>query len=268
MSLRNARPSLLVIAALAAPGSALALPTPASRIDRLLGSSELGGRLMPVLDEVPPPPAPPPASAPLPPDSVVPADLYATLPAPDAATLAKLAARVPGLDTSAVRTLPENAIDAMLAAAVARGQSPLDFFTDPAFRGRTIYYLAPDVIAAVFARYEIRVMTPPSGKSTDGKPYAMQALLMGGGKIETLYDLDGFKTENPMFPGFTYKFSSRVTETILGPADMRIEGAWVRHGIVTPKITRVVKISPAEGRVETNYGDRVKPVYPLKRRER
>ena len=59
--------------------------------------------------------------------------------------------------------------------------------------------------------------------------------------------------------------SEIVIEGYAHPGDVKIEGAWIRMGLITPKILRVTKISPTEGRVETNYGTRVKPANPIRR---
>jgi hypothetical protein len=57
-----------------------------------------------------------------------------------------------------------------------------------------------------------------------------------------------------------------VTQRIQAPGDVAVEGVWVHAGIVTPRITRVVKLSATEGRVETNYGNRTRPVTAIRRR--
>ncbi|HXT01226.1 MAG TPA: hypothetical protein VN915_11160 [Elusimicrobiota bacterium] len=260
--------AFLAAAVLAASVPAAAQTVPAARIDALLESSPAGLGAVPPLSSIPAPVSAPaaeaPAAAPLP--SVVPAGLYATLKAPDATTLSWLSSRIPGLDAAAVRVLPLAAADAMFAAAADRSESPLDFFTDSGFRGSEIYYIAPADIQTIFSRYEIRVLTAPAGTAKDGKPFAMQALVLGGGRVEALYDRDQFDFDNPLFPGHSYKAAARITQTISGPGDVAVEGVWVHAGIVTPRITRVVKLSAAEGRVETNYGSRTRPVAPIRRR--
>jgi hypothetical protein len=70
--------------------------------------------------------------------------------------------------------------------------------------------------------------------------------------------------ENPLFPGHKYKLAERVTERIQGPGDMTIDGIWVRFGPVTPKILRIVRLSPTRSRVETNYGSLEKPVFVIR----
>ncbi|HEX4048124.1 MAG TPA: hypothetical protein VH309_09840 [Elusimicrobiota bacterium] len=266
----NALPFLaLVLAASASPARAQA--GPAARIGALFeGAPSLGGAAIPPLASVPAPAAVPTAAPnppqPAPADSVVPPGLWATLAAPDAATLSFLSARIPGLDAAEVRVLPLDAADAMFAAAAARGESPLDLFTDPGFRGAAVFFIAQADIRTLFARYEIRVLTAPSGVAKDGKPFAMQALLLGGGSVDALYDRDRFDFDNPLFPGHSYKAAALVTQRILAPGDVAVEGVWVHAGIVTPRITRVVKLSATEGRVETNRGSRNRPVTPIRRR--
>jgi hypothetical protein len=240
---------------------------PAGRIGALLeGSPQLNGAVIPPLASIPVPAETPATQAPAPVESIVPADLWATLAPPDAATLAFLSSRIPGLNAAAVRVLPFEAVDAVIAVAADRAMSPLDLFTDPAFRGDAIFYLSPETIKALFERYEVHMLTPAYGLAKDGKSYAMQALVAGGGRIDALYDRDQFNLDNPLMPGHSYKLANRVTEIIQGPGDVTIEGAWIHMGLITPKILRTTKLSPTEGRVETNYGTRNRPVTAIRRR--
>ena len=260
---------LLLAAFVAASAPAGAQMVPAARIGAMLdGAPMMNGAAIPPFSSIPVPAAAA-AAAPEAPEtvpSVVPAGLWATLSAPDAATLSFLSSRIPGLNAGAVRVLPLQAADAMFAAAAARAESPLDFFTDSGFRGEGVFYIAQADIQTIFARYEIHVLTSPAGTAKDGKPYAMQALVLGGGRVDALYDKDQFDFENPLFPGHSYKAASLVSQRINGPGDVAVEGVWVHAGLVTPKITRVVKLSATEGRVETNYGNRTRPVSAIRRR--
>ena len=246
--------ALLAAAVLAASVPAGAQTVPAARVAALLEASpaELGAALPP-LSSIPVPADAPAADAPRrAAPSVVPAALYETLAAPDAAALARLSSRIPGLNAAAVRVLPLAAADAMFAAAAARGESPLDFFTDAGFRRtRGVLHLGEADIQAVFSRYEIHVLTSPSGTAKDGKRFVMQALVLGGGRVDALYDRDQFDFDNPLFPGHSYKAAGRVTQRIQGAGDVAVEGVWVHAGPFTPRITRVVKLTETEGRVET-----------------
>jgi hypothetical protein len=263
----NPIPFLALVLAASSPVRAQA--GPAARIGAFLENSPaMNGAAVPPLSSIPAPEAPASAAraelSPAP--SVVPAGLWATLPAPTAATLSFLSSRIPGLNAGAVRVLPLEAADAMFAAAAARSESPLDFFTDSGFRGEAVFYVAQADVKTLFERYEIHVLTSPAGIAKDGKPFAMQALVLGGGRVDALYDRDQFDFENALFPGHSYKAASRVTQRIQAPGDVAVEGVWVHAGIVTPRITRVVKLSATEGRVETNYGNRTRPVTAIRRR--
>ena len=261
--------ALLVAALLAASVPGHAQTVPASRIRAFLERAPADfGVPVPPLSSIPVPADAPAAVAATPADvpSVVPAGLWATLATPDAKTLSWLSSRIPGLNAGSVRVLPLAAADAMFAAAADRSESPLDFFTDSAFRGPEVFYLAQADIQTLFSRYEIHVLTSPSGTAKDGRPYVMQALVLGGGRVDALYDRGQFDFDNPLFPGHSYKISARVTQRINAPGDVAVEGVWVHAGIVTPRITRVVKLSATEGRVETNYGSRNQPVTAIRRR--
>ncbi|MFI5348257.1 MAG: hypothetical protein ACHQ2Z_01830 [Elusimicrobiota bacterium] len=251
------------ILVLTAAVQARAQAGPAARMGAQLGRTpQISASAFPPSDAVPVPQGvPAPASS-----AVVPSWLWATLKAPDAPTLAALSSRIPGLKTATVRVLTIEAADALLADAAARGQSPLDFFTDPGFRGEASFYLDQATMAALFAHYDIRGLTPPSGITKDGRPYAVQGFVVGGGRIDILYNLDQFTFENPVFPGHTYKLAAHVIESIQGPGDIGIQGIWVRFGLITPEIERVTKLSPTKSRVETSYGSLNKPVFVIRRR--
>jgi hypothetical protein len=255
----------LVLAASSA--SAFAQAGPASRVGALLDRSGLS---------VEPLPAPPPAAIapaqdaaapiPAPEEPVVPAGLWASLAAPDAATQQWLTARVPGLDAGSVRVLTFEAGDALFSAAMARGQTPLDFFTDAGFRTPGVFYIPQATVAALFGRYETRAMTPASGTTTDGHPFVMQALLVGNSRIDALYDQDKFSFNNDILDNDRYTLAGRVTERIQGPGDVTIEGVLLKYGILNPVIQRITKLSPTEARVETNYGSRTRPALPISRK--
>jgi hypothetical protein len=254
----------LILAAACAP--AFSQGNPAARVGALLDRAPgFSGEPLPVPIMVAPPAVVSVPAAPAP--AVVPAGLWASLAAPDAATLQWLAGRVPGLDAASVRTLTLEAADALFSAAVAQDLTPLDFFTDPAFRAQGAFYLSRETAAALFARYEMHAITPASGTTTDDKPFVMQALLVGNGRIDMLYDQDDFSFRNPVLDDDRYTLAARVTERIQGPGDLSIEGVSVKYGILKPIIRRITKISSTEARVETNFGSRDRPVLPIRRRD-
>ncbi|MFI5361951.1 MAG: hypothetical protein ACHQ49_08285 [Elusimicrobiota bacterium] len=259
--------SLLVVA-LAAAAPARAQASPAARIGALVdGGAGWNGAAIPPLSSFAAPSAAPMETQPMtPPASVVPPGLWRSLSAPDAATLARLSSRIPELKTDSVRVLTFDTADAMFTAAMAQGESPIDFFTDAAFRGSDTYYLAPETVAAIFARYEIHALTPASGTTKKGEPFVLEGMLIGAGRIDALYNLDQFEFDNPLLDGKRYKLLSRVIQRIQGPGDLKIEGVWTQVGFLHPQILRVVKTSPTMGRVETNYGSRVRPATPIRRR--
>jgi len=203
-----------------------------------------------------------PAGAP-----IVPPALWNALAPTDAATAAWLSGRAPGLDARALRTMTLEAADAMLADCEARGLSPLDFFTDAGFRGPEVYYFPQDLLAAIYARYDFRVVTPVSGKDERGVPFAMQALVAGAGKIEILYDRGDITFPHRDFDDGKYTVKVRVTERILGPGDLAVSGVTAHIGILRADIRRFTKVSSGVGRVETSLGTRNKPTTPVSRRK-
>ena len=112
-----------------------------------------------------------------------PAGLWESLGAPPAAALALLTRRVPGLDAASVREMPFEQADALARRAEAAGLSGMDLFTDPALLAARVYYLSPETLAKLFARYDLIAAIPFSGKSPDGRPFEMQAMTFGAGRV-------------------------------------------------------------------------------------
>ncbi len=184
------------------------------------------------------------------------AAVWSRMAVPDAATLSWLATRVPGLNTGIVRELTAEAIDGVLAEAALRGYSPTDLFSDPGLREDRILLARGAVLSGAFAKYEIPVITLASGNSTDGRAFKMDALVLGAGREEMLYDRADFRIQNPFFSDNEYTLAARVSHGILGPGDMSCEGIVVEMGMIRPRITRFTKISADKIRVETNWGSR------------
>ena len=258
-------PAALIVAALTIPVARVwALPSsPAERVRALIErAGAFGGISMPQFGSFP---ARLPAASEAP-ASAVPAGLWDRLSAPDAATSSALVRRIPGLDAAVVRTMSPEAAEEVFAVVAARGLTPLDFFTDPAFRGREVYYIPPALLASTFARYDIQALTAVSGRDTDGNPFRMQGLVLGGGRVEALYDRDRITFEHPDFDNGLYTLEARVSQGILGPGDMSVSGITAHVAFFKARIQRITKISPTEARVQTSKGTRNKPVAPIRRR--
>lgn len=197
-------------------------------------------------------------------DSLIPPGLWATLPAPDPALSALLVSRVPGVEPASVREMVFEAADSFLLKAAVLGLSPLDAFTDSGLRGTQRYVMTPATLEKLFAKYEIKILTLPSGTDKDGRPYRMQALLAGGGSVDILYDRDNFDYENPYFTQYSYIAKNLVREGISGPGDVAVSGLKVNAGIAKPSIKRFLKISATEMRVETSRGSRTHALNPIR----
>jgi hypothetical protein len=197
---------------------------------------------------------------------IVPAGLWRSLPAPDPAMRAWLVLRVPELEPGSIRVLTTGAIDGMLTGAIARGLSPLDFFTDSGFRRHEVYFLPRPLLVSIFTRYKIAVLTAVSGTDTKGRPFEMQGLVLGGGHVDALYDRDGITFANPEFDNGRFTLSARVSQGILGPGDLSVTGITAHVALFNPSIQRITKISPAVTRVKTSLGSRNKPTTLIGRR--
>lgn len=256
MPTRSPRSAPWALLLLTAAAPALAHQAPAARIAALVGSAP-GSPFSPL---------PPLAAVVVPSPPSNPAGVGERLPAPDAALAAWLTARVPGLDAASVRVMDAATADGLLGDAVARGLSPLEFFTEPVFRGGDAFYIPHDLLDEVFRRYDIPVLTPATGVSSNGIRFRMRGLLIGQGRIEALYDWGPFSFANPEFGGDTYTLAARVTQRIRGPGDLAVSGIAVRIGAFYPEILRIVKTGPGRVRVDTTLGSREQPITPIVRR--
>jgi hypothetical protein len=197
---------------------------------------------------------------------VFPSAVWDGLQALDTPTFGWLLNRLPGLKIENIRSLPLEATRALMDDAVARGYSGTDLFSDGGLRSPISFLIRQDVLATIFEEYEVRVLNLATGMTLDGRRYDMQAMLLGNGRVEILYNLNDFEFENPYYPGTKYTFKNRLTYTIRGPGDLGVKGASLDHGIIKPTIERFVKVGPDKVRVETNWGARTKPLEPLLKR--
>jgi hypothetical protein len=190
-------------------------------------------------------------------------DLWASLKAPDASELDTLAERIPRLKRDAVRELSFDDADPILQRAADVKMSVLDVFTDAGLRkSGQLFYLSQDTLEKVAAKYKLYILNPFWGKAKDGQRYACLGIVMGAGKIEMIYDQDGFEFDNPDFKDHSYKGSARITETIQGPGDVKVEGLSVAM-FMHPRIERFVKLSDDTLRVETNWANEERPLRPI-----
>lgn len=178
-------------------------------------------------------------------------------PAPDPQTLAWLSSRIPGLDAANVRVVPMASVDALMQRAAAAQATYLDIFSDPGFGRTELYYAPVDVLNALHLKYVSGAM-PIQGTAEDGKPYQIQAIVAGQGKVDILYERGDFsyKENNNRFK---VDKSARVTATKLGPGDIGLNGlSAYGAAIVCPwaKIQRMTKESALKMRVETSCGSR------------
>lgn len=199
--------------------------------------------------------------------AVVSPDAWSTLPAPDAATLAWLARRVPGLDLQKVRSVPPAKAQAVLQRAVSRRLTYLDLLTDESFRRDEIYFVPADVLAGIDQKY-VTGAVPISGKAKDKKPFRMEGFLGGQGRLEILYDRQGAFEFKEDANWFKVDNGSRVSCRILAPADVAVEGmsVWADlsvFGFYT-KIERMVKEGADKARVYTAAGNGTGDLRPIR----
>lgn len=178
-------------------------------------------------------------------------------PAPDAATLAWLAGRIPGLDVSLVRTVPSDIADSVMHQAADARLTYMDVLSEEAFRQQKLFYVPQDTLNAIDRKY-IAGLIPVSGQAEDHRPFQMQGFLAGKGRVELLYDRDNFsfKEDNHRFKVTN---GGRVSAAIQGPGDITIDGLSAYGApIFCPwaRIQRMTKESMYKVRVETSCGTR------------
>lgn len=245
------------LAAVAVPARPFDGAVAARRMGALLPHSSDASVLLQSLAT--PSPAPSPAA-----QSIFPPGLWDSLQALDQRTLVWLALRDPGLVPAQARELPFETADLILSAAAARGLTGLDIFTDPDLRGARVYYLSGETLSRLFQKYDLRILTISEGRDVHGKPFRLQGALAGGGKVVMLYDRDKFHFANPYYTDFHYQSESRIVYTILGDADVAIEGLKVDgYGLVHPRITRARKTRTDQMHVDTTLMSEDKPLWPV-----
>lgn len=198
----------------------------------------------------------PPRQVPQDPPQAIPKGSWEKFPAPDAATLAWLAGRIPGLDQAKVRQVPADISEALLKKAAQARSTYLDLLTDNTFRRQELYYAPAYLLAALDAKYEAGTM-PVSGVDESGRPFKMVGIVAGQNAVHILYDRQNFTFKDA---GKRFKLTSaRLTTTIRGPGDVNLEGiSTYGAAVVCPwaKMNRMTVTRPFTVRVETNCGNR------------
>ncbi len=196
---------------------------------------------------------------------IIPPETWDGLQPPQPEVLDILAARVPGLDRDKVREATPELAQSLMRRAVERNLSALDLFTDEALRTDRLYYLPGAVLSQIDDAYDLKNLFPLKGRTTNGATFVMQGVVMGGNKIEMLYNFQRFTFIHPLYRdmGGKYTFQSRISQTIQGPGIVSLTGATGPLGAV---IRGFEKISDTQVRVLTNLMNQVVPLFPISAR--
>jgi hypothetical protein len=200
-------------------------------------------------------------------DGFVSIQAMSLLPSTDPKTAAWLASRIPGLNTSALRTVPADSVDAVMSRAAAARASYLDIFTDPGLGhgNPDLYYLSQAVLEQVNAKW-VSGTLPVSGTTTDGHPFHMQGLVAGNGSVYILYDLMQFNFKDGSNQ-FGITDNGRVTVSVLGKADVGVAGVRAHgcKGIFCgwADIQRITKTGAGSVKVKTSRGDQNAGLDPV-----
>lgn len=204
-------------------------------------------------------------AAPTPSGPLIPDTLWETLAAPSEKDLDALSARLPGLDRRQLKEIPPETTLQLLSTAVDRGLSALDLFTDAALRQDRLYYIPERTLAQLDEVFELSSLFPIRGTTTDKRLFAVQALVMGRGKIEMLYNFDGFVFRHPLFRDFggKYVFRGQITQTIEDQGSVSISGAKGPMGVT---IKKFIKLSATRVKVITSFTSPESELIPITRR--
>ncbi len=178
-----------------------------------------------------------------------------------------LQARLPQVPSVFVRRMSLADADAVFAQAVSRRYSLLQLFSNQSWKQGDVYYVEGNDVATILHKYKTSCLVPATGRTTDGEPYRIQALVAGEGRVFMLLDRNNFRYKNPSFPGNTFIADSDVVWTIEGPADLGVSGLRVAYTAfiftINPVIERIAQISPTVDRVYTNHGNRDAKSSPI-----
>lgn len=183
---------------------------------------------------------------------------------PGPGVLGLLRERLPERDLSQARELTFTEAAELLDRAAARGLTALDVFTDPGLREDAVYVLGPETLARLDAAFDLKLLLPLSGKTLKGEPFAMRAVVMGGGRIDYLYDRE-VVFRHPVYTshGGKMRVKPRVTQTVEKPGVARFQGVWGPWGAA---IRALVKTAPERVRAVTSLKDEENALYPVRRR--
>ncbi len=210
-------------------------------------------------------------------DKIVPPELWNSLKSPDETALETIAASFPQWDIASIREVPLKAADAMIAEAIKRHLSALDFFTNPSWETAHSYYFSQTTLSQVMAKYNLHALVPADGQSLDGLPFHMQMALIGNGQVILFMDQDGFNFTNSDYSSFQYNghpftFGADrvIVQKIVGPGDLKISGLRVNvivNALIHPSlpIIEARKISPSLQYVQTSLGGGNAPLFPMEK---
>jgi len=192
-------------------------------------------------------------------------------PRPDAETLAKLAKRIPGLDTQNLRLVSFEDADAVLGPAAKAKDSYLDLFTAAYLGngGSMLYYLPQEVLVRIGKKYAVEAL-PVSGTTKDGKPFKMEALVAGKGQVNFLYDLTGKFSYMEEKNEVVVSKAGKVVYQIQGAGDVMVDGlsgcGCLAFLCGCAEVQRMTKISGSQMRVETSRGPQTEALLPIRLR--
>ncbi|MCX5792573.1 MAG: hypothetical protein NTY45_10250 [Elusimicrobia bacterium] len=188
---------------------------------------------------------------------------------PDGDTLASLSRRIPGLDTQNLYVVNFTDADIWMRNAVNAKDTYLDVFTAPSLRPGSvdIYYFSKEVLARLEKKYALGAL-PVSGVTKDGKPFRLEAIVAGEGRVYFLYDLAGNFSFMDGKDEARVSNSGTVAYQIQGDGDVSIEGlsgcGCLAFFCGCADVQRMTKVSGSRMRVGTSRGPQTEVLTPVR----
>ncbi|MBI4669784.1 MAG: hypothetical protein HY747_11510 [Elusimicrobia bacterium] len=138
------------------------------------------------------------SASPLSADTVFPSGFCESLSKPAPEKIAPYLTIAPELEgvKNSMREVTFEKMDPLLAEAVARGWSAVDFFSEDAIRGQCLYFISKEALNQVHAKYNLHVLTKIKGTDTGGQPFQMNAMFTGLSDNFMFYNRDSFTIQD------------------------------------------------------------------------
>src|SRR5581483_1514589 len=168
-------------------------------------------------------------------------------------------------------TVSQEQADKMMARVAASKGDYLDLLSDKSLNSRNgpMYYFPQDVLNRLNQKYDMGTL-PVSGTTTDGRPFQMQAMVVGDGEAHYLYNQPRGCSFEQNGTEFKIGDGGHVAAQVQGPGDVAIQGVSGCGNFLffsgCQDVQRITKISTDQVRVQTDGGEHTLDVPHVTRR--